>query len=74
MRLIPLNLSATHDGSSSRQRVTCRYRCGDACAHPEPNTSDNEYFGDLSNWPAGGNGAARPAVVAVWKDGGQIGL
>jgi secreted PhoX family phosphatase len=26
--------------------MTCRYRCGNACAHPAPNTSENEYFGD----------------------------
>ncbi|HKR52525.1 MAG TPA: PhoX family phosphatase [Pseudonocardiaceae bacterium] len=29
----------------SRQAVTCRYRCGDACSHEPPNTSGNEYFG-----------------------------
>ncbi|MGH3759379.1 PhoX family protein [Actinophytocola sp.] len=27
--------------------MTCRYRCGDACAHPAPNTSDNPYLGDV---------------------------
>ena len=27
--------------------MTCKYRCGDACSHPVPNTSDNTYFGDL---------------------------
>ena len=48
MALVPLNLIFGHDGHSSRQRVTCRYRCGDACAHPAPNTSDNEYFGDIA--------------------------
>lgn len=47
MALLPLNLFITHDGRSSRQRVTCRYKCGDACSHPAPNTSDNEYFGDV---------------------------
>ena len=26
------------------------------------------------NWPEGGNGTARPSVVAVWKDGGNIGV
>lgn len=48
MALVPLNLIFGHDGQSSRQRVTCNYRCGDACAHPAPNTSDNEYFGDIA--------------------------
>jgi len=28
--------------------VTCRYKCGDACSKPAPNTSDNEYFGDIA--------------------------
>jgi hypothetical protein len=46
--LIPLNLLITHDGRSARQRVTCRYKCGDACSKPAPNTSDNEYFGDIA--------------------------
>lgn len=47
MALVPLNLLVTHRGTSSRQHVTCRYRCGDACSKPVPNTSDNEYFGDI---------------------------
>ncbi|WP_413769838.1 twin-arginine translocation signal domain-containing protein, partial [Vibrio vulnificus] len=25
----------------------CAYRCGNACAHEAPNTSDNPYFGDI---------------------------
>ena len=48
MALIPLNLLVTHDGRSSRQHVTCRHKCGDACSKPIPNTSDNEYFGDIA--------------------------
>ena len=47
MALIPLNLFVAHQGRSSRQHITCRYRCGDACSKPAPNTSDNEYFGDV---------------------------
>ncbi|MCV7171272.1 PhoX family phosphatase [Mycobacterium manitobense] len=47
MALVPLNLFVTHDGRSSRQHITCRYKCGDACSKPAPNTSDNEYFGDI---------------------------
>ncbi|WP_459646004.1 PhoX family protein [Kineococcus sp. NUM-3379] len=27
--------------------MTCHYRCGDACAQPVPNTTDNAYFGDV---------------------------
>lgn len=47
MALIPLNLFVAHQGRSSRQHITCRNRCGDACSKPAPNTSDNEYFGDI---------------------------
>jgi len=43
-RLLP-SLTATHPGG--RQGLACRYRCGNACAHEAPNTSDNTYFGDL---------------------------
>lgn len=35
-----------HSGGS-RSAMTCRYRCGDACAHPAPNPSDNDYVGDV---------------------------
>ena len=42
-RLLPL--LPTHP--TGRAAVTCRYRCGDACAHEAPNTSDNKYFGDV---------------------------
>jgi secreted PhoX family phosphatase len=27
--------------------MTCQYRCGNACDHPVPNESDNEYLGDI---------------------------
>lgn len=48
MALTPLNLLVTHDGKSKRQHVTCVHKCGNACAKPVPNTSDNEYFGDIA--------------------------
>jgi secreted PhoX family phosphatase len=35
------------DGHIGRSAMTCIYRCGNACAHPAPNVSDNEYFGDM---------------------------
>ncbi|MEU2258972.1 PhoX family protein [Streptomyces sp. NPDC019645] len=43
-RNLPL-LSSNHAGG--RSALTCRYRCGDACFHEVPNTSDNEYAGDV---------------------------
>ena len=42
--MIPLPLVNHRIG---RAAVTCEYRCGDACFHDVPNTSDNPYFGDL---------------------------
>jgi hypothetical protein len=41
--LLPL-LTTNHHGRSA---VTCQYRCNNACSHDAPNTSDNEYFGDV---------------------------
>ncbi|MFE7134052.1 PhoX family protein [Streptomyces sp. NPDC057638] len=44
-RLLPLLSTAPHAGG--RSALTCRYRCGDACFQEVPNTSDNEYVGDV---------------------------
>ncbi|MGH3822232.1 MAG: PhoX family protein [Pseudonocardiaceae bacterium] len=44
-RAVPLSLFRTRP--RGRQAVVCRYRCGDACTQDPPNTSGNEYFGDL---------------------------
>jgi secreted PhoX family phosphatase len=41
-----LPLVAGH--GTGRSALTCRYRCGDACFHEVPNTSDNPYFGDVA--------------------------
>ena len=41
--------------------------------HPGEN-DDNSIDDPQSRWPEGGNGTARPSVVAVWKDNGQIGV
>ncbi len=43
-RLLPL-LTSPHKGG--RSALTCRFRCGDQCAHDVTNTSDNSYFGDV---------------------------
>jgi secreted PhoX family phosphatase len=32
--------------SHGRSPMTCQYRCGNACFHPVPNESGNEYFAD----------------------------
>lgn len=41
--------------------------------HPGEN-DENSIDDPQSRWPEGGNGTARPSVVAVWKNGGQIGV
>ncbi|WP_151477161.1 PhoX family protein [Streptomyces albicerus] len=44
--LLPLiGSNGSHPGG--RSAMTCRYRCGDACFHEVPNTSANEYVGDV---------------------------
>ncbi|MFI1754928.1 PhoX family protein [Streptomyces sp. NPDC020571] len=46
-KLLPLigTPSGSHPGG--RSAMTCRFRCGDACFHEVPNTSSNEYAGDV---------------------------
>ncbi|GGT20361.1 PhoX family protein [Streptomyces purpureus] len=44
-KLLPLLSNPSHAGG--RSALTCRFRCGDACFHEVPNTSDNEYVGDV---------------------------
>ena len=39
-----LPLAGAHQGRSAR---TCALKCGSACFHSVPNTSANEYFGDV---------------------------
>ena len=41
---LPLLTTGPH---GSRSQMTCRYRCGNACDHPEPNTSANQHISDL---------------------------
>lgn len=65
MALVPLNLLVSHSGRSSRQHVTCRYKCGDACSQPVPNTSDNEYFGDIVRQAMSRRSVLRAAGMAV---------
>ncbi|RKN24030.1 PhoX family phosphatase [Micromonospora musae] len=61
-RLLPL-LGATRHGS--RDAMTCLYRCGNACDHPVPNTSENEYFGDVVNAEISRRGVVRAGAVGA---------
>jgi secreted PhoX family phosphatase len=42
---VPLPLLSNH--SPGRAAVTCEHRCGNACFHDVPNTSANNYLGDV---------------------------
>ena len=38
-----------HYARGKRSAVTCRLKCADACSHPAPNESANEYFRDVAS-------------------------
>ncbi|WP_298322921.1 PhoX family phosphatase [Haloactinopolyspora sp.] len=60
-RLLPI-LGGTHGGRSA---MTCKYRCANACFHEAPNTSDNEYFGDMVDTAMSRRGLLRTGAAAV---------
>jgi secreted PhoX family phosphatase len=62
---LPL-LTKSHGG---RQGLACRYRCANACAHDEPNTSDNEYFGDMLAHAVSRRGVLRAGAVLTLAAG-----
>ncbi|MGB7450433.1 MAG: PhoX family phosphatase [Ornithinimicrobium sp.] len=64
-RLLPLAMTPRSGGRSA---MTCHYRCGDACAQAVPNTSDNEYFGDVV-----ARGLSRRHMVKAGAVGGVLG-
>ncbi len=49
--------------STGRAALTCRYRCGDACAHEAPNTSTNETFADVMQAAISRRGLLRAGAV-----------
>ncbi|MDT0463074.1 PhoX family protein [Streptomyces gibsoniae] len=64
-KLLPLigTPSGSHPGG--RSALTCRYRCGDACFHEVPNTSSNEYVGDVIAGALSRRAALRAAAVVT---------
>lgn len=71
-RVIPLPLLPHH--SANRSSVTCKYRCGNACAHEAPNTSDNAYFGDIVESVLSRRGALKASGVLALTVGGAAAL
>ncbi|MFE0699340.1 PhoX family protein [Streptomyces sp. NPDC058872] len=62
-KLLPLLSTNAHGGG--RSALTCRFRCGDACFHEVPNTSDNEYVGDVIAGVLSRRSALRAAAVVT---------
>ncbi|WP_282696357.1 PhoX family phosphatase [Streptomyces sp. CC208A] len=62
-KLLPLISTNPHGGG--RSALTCRFRCGDACFHEVPNTSDNEYVGDVIAGVLSRRSALRAAAVVT---------
>ncbi|MEU2548082.1 PhoX family protein [Streptomyces roseolus] len=62
-KLLPLIGTNPHGGG--RSALTCRFRCGDACFHEVPNTSDNEYVGDVIAGVLSRRSALRAAAVVT---------
>ena len=60
-----LPLADPHPGSGGRSAMTCRYKCGNACAHEVPNTSDNEYFGDIVDRAVSRRGVLKASAVGA---------
>ncbi|SCF99667.1 hypothetical protein GA0115260_105831, partial [Streptomyces sp. MnatMP-M27] len=58
-----LPLISSHPGG--RSALTCRYRCGDACFHETPNTSDNAYVGDVIAGAASRRSLLRAGAVVT---------
>ncbi|WP_329559922.1 PhoX family phosphatase [Streptomyces uncialis] len=58
-----LPMIATHAGG--RSALTCRYRCGDACFGEVPNTSGNEYAGDVIAGALSRRAVMRTAAVVT---------
>ncbi|GAA2814269.1 PhoX family phosphatase [Saccharopolyspora taberi] len=67
-RVVPLPLLSNH--SAARSSVTCRFRCGNACAHEAPNTSDNPYFGDIVESVLSRRGVLKAGSVLALSVGG----
>ncbi|MFI8367350.1 PhoX family protein [Streptomyces sp. NPDC085466] len=62
-KLLPMLGSHSHGGG--RSALTCRFRCGDACFQEVPNTSDNEYVGDVIAGVLSRRSALRAAAVVT---------
>lgn len=61
--LLPMLSNHSHGGG--RSAMTCRFRCGDACFQEVPNTSGNEYVGDVIAGALSRRSVMRAAAVVT---------
>ncbi|GGR73939.1 hypothetical protein GCM10010269_11160 [Streptomyces humidus] len=74
-KLLPLIGTPSQSHPGGRSAMTCRFRCGDACFHEVPNTSDNAYVGDVIAGAIGRRSVMRAAaVVTVAAAAGTAGV
>jgi secreted PhoX family phosphatase len=66
-RLLRLQSSSAHPGG--RNAMTCAYRCGNACAHPAPNPTANDYFGDIVQMQLSRRGLLRASALGALTAG-----
>ncbi|MGP3734700.1 PhoX family protein [Streptomyces sp. GDS52] len=73
-KLLPLigTPSGSHPGG--RSAMTCRFRCGDACFHEVPNTSSNEYVGDVISDALSRRSMMRAAAAVTVVAAGAVNL
>ncbi|MGW3647605.1 PhoX family protein [Streptomyces sp. NPDC000878] len=64
-KLLPLIGSSSESHPGGRSAMTCRFRCGDACFHEVPNTSTNEYVGDVIAGALSRRSVMRAAAVVT---------
>lgn len=64
-KLLPLIGTPSRSHPGGRSAMTCRFRCGDACFHEVPNTSSNEYVGDVISGALSRRSMMRAAAVTV---------
>ncbi|WP_369029223.1 MULTISPECIES: PhoX family protein [Streptomyces] len=64
-KLLPLIGSPSESHPGGRSAMTCRFRCGDACFHEVPNTSTNEYVGDVIAGALSRRSVMRAAAVVT---------
>ncbi|WP_283133803.1 PhoX family protein [Rhizohabitans arisaemae] len=57
---------------SGRSALTCRYRCGDACANDVANRSGNPYFGDLAAEALSRRGVLRVGALGALVVGAGV--